>query len=232
MKTDNEKAGEVLHELLENVSSQHEAISIAHRQSLENDENITSPWKLRHLTLDALSHTSSTIYSRIITSRDLKARARNSTIIAQLSDAYLQIGSHYHATGITDAKRQEKWLPAIQGVRHSIIFTPDQAMATHGQRVHSSSRIPSPRFFSICTMSYPLTRPFPMTPPWRKRWLHPQAPPPSPSSRDVVGCSGSAPPLTFAVSSQASWTNGTKRTTSTSQQQKTRQGVIQRARSG
>jgi hypothetical protein len=108
--------------LLDDIARHHDVISLAHKTALEKEDDSLSVWKFRHLTLESLSGTSSAIYSRMVASRDLKGRTRNSTVVAQLSDAYLQIGSHYHAAGITDAKRQEKWLPGIQGVHDFVII--------------------------------------------------------------------------------------------------------------
>ena len=117
LRTDGEKAADATYTLITEIEGIHEKVCRRHLAAIAKaGDNEVDARLLDHLKMEPLESKVDEILKQVRVERDSKARARLGNVISQLFHAYTSTGDHYHANGITDAKRQDSWLPGYQGV--------------------------------------------------------------------------------------------------------------------
>jgi len=107
----------VTYNLLTEIERMHQRLCLRHASAIAKagDGDVDGK-QLNHLTFNSLESIAETNLGKIRGERDSKARARLSNVMSQLLHAYTSTGDHYHTRNITDAARQDSWLPGFQGV--------------------------------------------------------------------------------------------------------------------
>ena len=117
VRTEGEKAADITYTLITEIERIHERLCVRHGNAISKaGEREVDGKSLDHLNLNALDAIAETNVNQFRTDGDPKARVRLSSVMPQLLHAYTSTGDHYHTSGITDASRQDAWLPGFQGV--------------------------------------------------------------------------------------------------------------------
>jgi hypothetical protein len=117
LRTDGEKAADATYTLITEIEGMHERLCRRHSVAItQAGEDEIDAKTLDHIKMEPLESKVEEITKQIRVERDTKARARLGNVMSQLFHAYTSTGDHYHTHGVTDAKRQDSWLPGFQGV--------------------------------------------------------------------------------------------------------------------